>query len=68
MSIRKNHPAIERGGSLFTASAGLYPKIGGRSFNYITKPDFLNSDKSRQAHSARRVFALVWGIIVFAYI
>lgn len=68
LSIRENYSAVERGGSLFAASAGLYPKIGGRSFNYITQPDFIVSDKPRQAHAPRRVFALADGIIAFAYV
>jgi len=66
MPIGKNHPAIEHSCPVFAASAGLYPKIGGRSFNRIAKPDLLIDDKSRQAHSARRLFALVWKIVAFA--
>ena len=50
---------------MFAASAGLYPKIGGRSFNYIAQTDLLVVDKSRQAHPVWRVFALVYGVIVF---
>jgi hypothetical protein len=66
MSPGENHPAVECNRPMFAASAGLYPKIGGPPFNRIAKPDLLVGDKSRQAYSVRRVFALVWGVIAFA--
>ena len=66
MSPGENHPAVECSRPMFAASAGLYPKIGGCPFNCIAQPDLLVGDKSRQAHSVRWVFALVWGVIAFA--
>ncbi len=53
---------------MFAASAVLYPKIGGSPLNYIAKPVLLVGDKSRQAYSVRREFALVWGVVAFVSI
>jgi hypothetical protein len=65
MSPSENHPPVECCRPMFAASAGLYPKIGGRSLDRIAKPDILVGDKSRQAHPMWRVFALVWRVIAF---
>src|SRR5215210_6362551 len=66
MPIGKSQPTVKRSRSAFTASAGLYPKIGGSSLDHIAQSDLLVRNKSGQAHSVRRVFALIWGVVAFA--
>lgn len=67
-STGEHHPAVEGSRPPFAASAGLDPKIGCRPFNHIAKPYLLVSNKPWQAHTVRRVSALVWGAVTFAFL
>lgn len=55
----KTQPPVQHSRSLVTASAGLYPKIGGCSLNYIAQSDLIFRDKSGQSHSVNWLFGLI---------
>ncbi len=66
MSTGENNPAVECSRPAFAATAGFDPYIRRSALDDVAKPELLVRNKSRQAHSVRRVFALVWGVVAFA--